>query len=218
MRFALVPLVFLASWVAGAPIVERNGVAYVAPASNGGSQLDQSGGLGEPLNVIVSGLSSSKVLNDEGLKNWARSFKFSTECLGFHIGVKQKSNLGDGRGYQDEIAVIRQDFGDVNLGTCLESLKGGNHFRMWHQSTTGAYFLAASKEEPSTKHHHIIPNGYNIGRDELVAAAAGDTNFKGVKYHTTVEWVTGLLPTGSNGVNHGIALDGRVALLTVTTS
>ncbi|KDQ16114.1 hypothetical protein BOTBODRAFT_268237 [Botryobasidium botryosum FD-172 SS1] len=218
MRFTFLPLFILASWAAAAPVAERDGVAYIAPASNGGSQLDKSAGLGEPLNIIVSGLSSSKVLTDDGIKNWARSYGFSTECLGLHIGDKQQANLGDGKGYKDELAVIRQDFGNVGLGTCLESLTGGNHFRMWRQETTGAYFLAASKEKPASKNHDIVSDGYNIGRDQVVAAATGDTNYKGVKYHTTVEFVTGLLPVGSDGINHGIALDGRVAVLTVTAS
>ncbi|KDQ16117.1 hypothetical protein BOTBODRAFT_130344 [Botryobasidium botryosum FD-172 SS1] len=214
----LFPLLLLVTRIFAIPIAERNGVAFIPPASNGGSQLDESAGLGEPLNVIISGLSTPSVLTNEGIEDYARSFGFSTECLGFHIGDKQKSNLGDGQGYQDEIAVIRQDFGDSTLGTCLESLTGGNHFRFWRQSTTGAYFLAASKEEPVSRNHNIVPNGYDLGRDALVNAAIGKTSYNGVDYSTTVEWLTGLLTPGSEGINHGIAIDGRVALLTVTAS
>jgi len=218
MIATLLPLLLLATRIFAVPITERNGIAFIAPASNGGSQLDQSAGLGEPLNVIISGLSSPSVLTTEGIEDYARSFGFSTECLGFHIGDKQKSNLGDGQGYQDEIAVIRQDFGNSDLGSCLESLTGGNHFRFWKQSTTGAYFLAASKEQPVSQHHDIVPNGYDIGRDNLVNAAVGQTSFNGVDYSTAVEWITGLLTPGSQGINHGIAIDGKVALLTVTVS
>ena len=53
-----------------------------------------------------------------------RSFLYSTEALGIHIGTKQKANTGDGRGYTDEIAVIRQDFGSPELGSLLESVFG----------------------------------------------------------------------------------------------
>ena len=34
-------------------------------------------------------------------------------------------------------------------------------------------------------------------------------------YQTKVEYISDLLPPGATGVNHGIATDGRVALLTV---
>ena len=32
------------------------------------------------------------------------------------------------------------------VGACLESVLGGNHFRIWQQGNTSAWFLAASKE------------------------------------------------------------------------
>lgn len=44
-------LSLLASTLALVAPVRRASVAYIAPASNGGSQLDSSAGLGEPLNV-----------------------------------------------------------------------------------------------------------------------------------------------------------------------
>ncbi len=146
------------------------------------------------------------------------SIEFAKECLGIHSGGAQQANLGDGQGWQNEIAVIRYDYGNQNLGTCLESLKGGNHFRFWRQSTTGAYFLAASVEEDAEEAHTISPNGYdNVsppsqdsamicdkstiqGRDEIVkAATAGTTTANGVKYQTTAKYVTGLLQPGSQG-------------------
>jgi hypothetical protein len=73
-----------------------------------------------------------------------------------------------------------------------------------------------------------------ISSDELVGlATAGQTSFSNVTYMTTNETITGLLPIGTAGVNHGelstlrpsymfillasgIALDGNVALLTIT--
>jgi len=36
---------------------------------------------------------------------------------------------------------LRQDYGDPNLGTCLESLIGGNHFRFISSSLTFALFF-----------------------------------------------------------------------------
>ncbi|KAG6327925.1 hypothetical protein ID866_11164, partial [Astraeus odoratus] len=84
------------------------------------------------------------------------------------------------------------------------------------QADSGALFLAVSQEEPATENHDIVPDGYDVGRDSLVAAAAGETSFNGVTYMTTAVNVTGLLTPGSQGVNHGISQDGTVALLTVT--
>jgi len=181
--------------------------------------LDSSAGLGEPLNLIVSGLSSNLVLSTEGIENWSRSLNYSTECLGLHSGGAQTANTGDGRGWTPEVAVIRFDFGDSALGTCLESIEGGNHFRFWQQSSTGAYFLAVSLEESLKEHHTIAPNGYDIGRDQLVkAATAGPTSYNGVTYTATVEYVTGLLQPGSDGINHNISIDGRVAVVTVAAA
>jgi hypothetical protein len=34
---------------------------------------------------------------------------------------------------ENETAVIRWDYGDPTLGTCKESILGGNHFRYWPQ-------------------------------------------------------------------------------------
>lgn len=91
-----------------------------------------------------------------------------------------------------------------------------------------------SHEEDVTKGHTIEPDGYDIGRDELVAAATdGQTSYNGVTYSTTQETVTGLLKPGTDGINHGsfllllsfretngeiadIAIDGNVILLTVS--
>ncbi|KAF8573540.1 hypothetical protein K439DRAFT_1642923 [Ramaria rubella] len=200
--------------------LEKRATAFFSPADGGGSMLDSSAGLGEPLNVIISGLSSPAVLTDDGVLNWAKSIGFSTECLGIHIGTPQTANLGDGNGAQNEIKVIRQDFGNAELGTCLESAVGGDHFRYWRQNgpsaNSGALFLAVSHEENASTNHDIEPDGYDKGRDELVAAATGTTTFGGVTYSTTSESITGLLPVGSAGINHGIAIDGVVQLLTIT--
>ncbi|THG95180.1 hypothetical protein EW145_g8007 [Phellinidium pouzarii] len=236
------------------PPQKRGTVAFFNPANGGGSMLDNAGdGLGEPLNVIISGLSSSDVLTDDGFLNFAQSLGLSFECLGLHLGAPQSADLGDGNGFVNQTTELRQDYGNAELGTCLETLIGGNHLRyvvallspllsssllsdslyftpnlpplypqrVFRQNGTdadsGALFLAVSKEEDLEESHTIVPDGYDIGRDTLVSTAiAGQTSFGGVTYSTTAENVTGLLPVGSSGVNHGIALDGIVTLLTVT--
>lgn len=201
----------------------KRAVAYYDPRVNGGSMLDlaTSDGLGEPLNVIISGLSSPDVLTDDGILNYARSIDFSEECFGLHLGDPQSANLGDGNGFVNQTIELRSDFDNAEVGTCLESLVGGNHFRVFRQNgslaDSGALFLAVSQEENVFEHHTIAPDGYDVGRDKLVAAAtAGQTSFGGVTYSTTAESITGLMDAGSTGVNHGIAVDGIVKLLTVT--
>jgi len=51
---------------------------------------------------------------------------------------------------ENETAVIRYNYGDPALGTCQESIQGGNHFRYWVQNgpqrNSGAVFIAFSYE------------------------------------------------------------------------
>jgi hypothetical protein len=69
----------------------------------------------------------------------------STECLGIHIGNPQTANLGDGNGNVAQLMELRQEESAI-FGTCVESLIGGNHLRMYRQNgavhPTGALFLA----------------------------------------------------------------------------
>ena len=51
------------------------------------------------------------------------------ECLDIHIGDPQSANLGDGNGWVDQTILLREDYGITGIGTCLQSLIGGNHFR-----------------------------------------------------------------------------------------
>ncbi|KAI5114719.1 hypothetical protein M0805_006933, partial [Coniferiporia weirii] len=93
-------------------IPDTEAVAFFNPTDGGGSLLDDAGGgLGEPLNVIISGLSSPDVLTDDGFLNFARSIGFSTECLGIHLGGPQSANLGDGNGAVNQTIELRMDFG-----------------------------------------------------------------------------------------------------------
>ena len=120
-----------------------------------------------------------------------RSIGFAGECLGQHVGSDQSADLGDGNGYserlfhhliwyvafqhcfisENETAVIRWDYGDPSVGTCKETIQGGNHFRYWVQNGpkanrsvlnftphflfslfisfySGAIFMALSYEQP----------------------------------------------------------------------
>lgn len=64
------------------------------------------------------------------LIRYTKGSNSSTECLGIHLGGPQSANLGDGNGSVNQTVEIRQDFGNSDVGTCGESLVGGNHFRL----------------------------------------------------------------------------------------
>ena len=139
---------------------------------------------------------------------------------------------------------MRWAYGDPVLGTCTETIQGGNHFRYWIQDgsdrNSGAIFMALSYEKPIKEGHDIIDNGYNLGRDWLVGNAtslteiptsnltnsssySGSTSYKGYTYQTSVQYVSGLLSNTSDGINHyqGFsenAVDGLVAVMTVSIS
>ncbi|KAF7973166.1 hypothetical protein HWV62_15847 [Athelia sp. TMB] len=199
----------------------RLSVPYYDPNANGGSMLNNAlDGYGEPLNVIISALSSPEVLQYEGFYNYAQAIGFSEECFGIHLGDPFSANLGDGNGWVNQTVELRQDYDLPDIGTCLESLIGGNHFRLYIQNgpaaDSGALFLAVSKEEPLSEQHNVVPDGYNIGRDLLSASAIGVTSYNGIIYSTVGVKVTGLLPAGSVGVNHNISTDGYTTVLTVT--
>lgn len=209
----------LFSFITGASAklnTDPKAVAYYEPKALGGSMLTVQR---EPMNIIISGLSDPAALTNRGVTNWANSIHFGAECLGIHLGGYQAANLGDGNGVVNQTTILREDY-KLPIGTCLQSLIGGNHFRIWRQngpqSNSGALFLAGSAEETAAQNHDIIPNGYDIGRDDIVKRAiAGQTSFSGIIYTTTVQWLPNLLPFTANEINHNIAVDGRVALLTI---
>ena len=92
---------------------------------------------------------------------------------------------------------------------------------------------SASKEKDSSRNHRIDDDGYNRGRDFFVERAVAGTHWQGMWWKAEVEWRTGLMPHGKKGmvlsisialanvkmyilgINHGIPVDGRVAILTV---
>ncbi|KAJ7043293.1 hypothetical protein C8F04DRAFT_944569 [Mycena alexandri] len=193
-------------------------VEYYDPRLTGGSMLTVQD---EPLNIIVSALSSPDALTIRGIINYGNALGYGDDCLGIHLGGPQAADLGDGNGIVNQTQMMREDYGNTAIGTCLETLEGGNHYRVFRQNgslaDSGALFLAASKEDPITQQHNIVPNGYNIGRDQVVATATGGiVSFSGVDYSTSVRYVSGLLPVGSDGINHNISIDGMTAVLTVS--
>ncbi|KAG1748596.1 hypothetical protein EDB19DRAFT_1682560 [Suillus lakei] len=200
----------------GLPKIE---IGWTDPRLNGGRFLDfTTPKYGEPLNVIISNQSDPFILTDAGFRLYYKSIGFSEECLGLHYGDIHEADLGDGDSKKSEHILARQYYFPM-WGTCWESIAGGNHFRAWKQNgsaiDTGAWFLAVSKEMDSTKNHMIIPDGYNIGRDLLVEAAASVSHWNSRWWQADVEWRTGLLEPGHKGINHAIAQDGRIAILTV---
>ncbi|WFD00971.1 hypothetical protein MYAM1_003730 [Malassezia yamatoensis] len=149
---------------------------WTSPKEGEGSMLDITGnGFREPINVIISGHSDLSVLSEHGLLNYVRSIGFSFECLHLHLGGLQFANLGDGHGWQPQLfeyrSLIYPGSLGVWLGSCWESLAGGNHFRVWKQNgslaDTGAWFLAVSKEEdaislyrlPNEADHSVVLHG-----------------------------------------------------------
>ncbi|EIN12864.1 hypothetical protein PUNSTDRAFT_61150 [Punctularia strigosozonata HHB-11173 SS5] len=193
-------------------------IGWFDPRQNGGRLLDfATRKYGEPLNVIISGLSDPYILTEDGLHDYAKSIGFAEECLGLHYGTIHQADLGDGAGRKDEQYLARQNY-FPQWGTCWESAIGGNHFRAWKQNGTeansGAWFLGVSKELDSGKRHTIAPDGYNVGRDLLVEAAISGSRWRGMWWKADLQWER-LLEAGSEGVNHGIEQDGLVAVLTV---
>ncbi|KAG7445572.1 uncharacterized protein BT62DRAFT_932698 [Guyanagaster necrorhizus] len=231
-------------------------VAYYNPYDDRGSMLTTilgtyPPGQQEPLNMIISGNSDEAVLalqqTDGGLLNYFLSLSFAGECLGLHEGDSQQANLGDGKGLLNQTAVMRYDYGDSSVGTCTETVQGGNHFRYWVQNGTGAnsgaIFMAASYEEPEAEGHDIVVNGYNLGRDYIIgnitgsviptltltnaSTFSGSTSYGNYTYQTSVMYASGLLQNTSIGINHNLtvwvegvtnAVDGLVAVLDVSIS
>ncbi|KZS92121.1 hypothetical protein SISNIDRAFT_394690, partial [Sistotremastrum niveocremeum HHB9708] len=192
-------------------------VGWLDPRIAGGSMIDfTTPRRGEPLNLILSGLSDSRILSDSGFKAYITAIGFAPECLGIHVGTLHRADLGDGNGAQIENFLGRQSyFNNPVYGSCIESLAGGHHFRGWKQAGTGAWFLGVSKELYIGKHHVIAPDGYNLGRNWFVERALQGGKTGAVQWTAKVEWNEDLLEPGRKGINHGIKQDGRVAIVTV---
>ncbi|GAA5953794.1 hypothetical protein JCM3765_006968 [Sporobolomyces pararoseus] len=205
-------------------------LGFYNPRDTGGSWLTTWNGAvhGEPLNVVISANSDPAILTYEGFLDYCYSLWFSPQCLHWYdAGSQQTANLGDGNGLLNQTTILRYNYDDPIFGTCSQTLQGGNHFRVFRQNGTqansGAWFLAVSKEHNLGKKHLIIPNGYDLGRDEVVYLA---TNPNGTRspvskalYSTTVTALQGPAYFGdisANDINHEIGIDGRIAVLTIS--
>lgn len=206
--------------------VRQSGQGYSDPSSGGGSMLTRLNSgtqVGEPLNVIISGDSDKDVLTPEGASEYFESLFFSPgDCLGMSAGGPQQANLGDGNEWKDQVDVLRFNYYQGDGGSCLESIRGGNHLRYFMQNgssaNTGAIFIAASVEYNASQSHNIVPQGYDLGREWLVGNAtnsSGTTSPGGYKYTTTSTSVPLLQSVTQGNINHGISVDGNVAVLTV---
>ncbi len=97
-----------------------------------------------------------------------------------------------------------------------------NHFRLYEQdplagNNQGAYFIAASIEkfnidyaDPLKSYHDVVTNGYNQGRDDLLADIKTAAKKQG--WRVQVEEYPTAPGTGSNGVNY----DGNIYVVTLT--
>lgn len=204
---------------------QSNSQGFYSPAANGGSMLTgNTGSAGEPLNIIISSQSSPGVLNQPGFEEFSRAIYFSPgSCLNISEGGYQTANLGDGNGYKPQTNIMRYNYKQGDGGTCIESLKGGNHFRYWIQNgsaaDSGAIFVAASVELNATLHHTIASNGYDEGRDEFVGnATAGTLTSPGGFQYTVSKTTNDQLLNGlqASQINHDIGIDGVVYVLTIT--
>ncbi|KAJ7739027.1 hypothetical protein DFH07DRAFT_752288, partial [Mycena maculata] len=93
----------LPSLLSATPLTRR-GVDFINPTLAGGSWPDQSAGLGEPLNVVISAQSSPEVLALDGFLQYAQAIGFNIEYLGLRLGTAQSTNLRDGRGEVNQTA------------------------------------------------------------------------------------------------------------------
>ena len=64
------------------------------------------------------------------------------------------------------------------------------------------YSLTKFLLQDYTKHHMIVPNGYNIGRDFLVEKAVAGSWWRGISWVADVEWREGLIEPGFRGIDH----------------
>jgi len=213
-------ILILALAIAALQVATATSKGYADPHKNGGKMITDSK---EPVNVIIVGSSDKSLLTNDGFNKYAKSINFDVGSFFVELGGKQKLNLGDGKGSRDQKGLRR-------AGQMLkESLHGGNHFRYWIQNgpeaNTSAIFIAASVESAKRKkgnvQHDIVPDGYNMGRDQLVGnATSKPTSFQGTKFETKLlSMDTSLVkPNERKNLNHGINCDGKVAILRVTVS
>jgi hypothetical protein len=105
---------------------------YLNPACGGGSttfHFKDAPQNVEPLNVIVDMPAIPDMNATAAITSWLASINLSDECMGLHLSGVAIANLGDSRGDRPPDFLFRENFGDLKLGTCQESIKGGLHLR-----------------------------------------------------------------------------------------
>lgn len=135
----------------------------------------------EPLNLIITstsnitqaglGRNNSEIfLASGGLSQYLSALNFSDECLGLHLSTPALAAINSPQPQLLDF-LYRENFGLGDSGSCLETVKGGFHFRGWRQNLTGAWLLASSQEKNLTEQHDLVPNGYDLGRNEVARRA-----------------------------------------------
>ena len=76
--------------------------------------------------------------------------------------------------------VLRWNYGSPDIGTCRESISGGNHIRWLRQriGTTTSIFLTVSYEQSLANLHNLQRDGYNRGRDDVVRIATQENGIE----------------------------------------
>jgi hypothetical protein len=111
----------------------------------------------------------------------------------------------------------------MRIGGKFSELGSGiNHFRLYEQQTLpgnnqGAYFITASREnfdldvaDPPQSYHDVATNGYNQGRDDLLA----DIRTAAKEQGWTVQVAE--YPTAPGTGSNGISYDGNIYVVTLT--
>lgn len=194
----------------------------------------------EPLNIVISGLSdfpsniyalsgqkaipsgnvTSILYEPHGLADYLNALNFSDECLHLHLSTPAMAAISSPNLHLLDF-LYREDFGVLDAqtsGSCRETLEGGYHFRGFRQNQTGAWFLGASQELNLTLKHDLVPNGYDLGRDEVVRRARiGGVDGRGCTWPAAeVRDARGVLSRDDGSSwNHGIGIDGLVKVIIV---
>lgn len=182
-------------------------------------EFDVNNTIQEPLNVIVSGASDPYYNTLDNFNNWLWAVGMDpTECFGIHGGGYDYVDLADGNPLQQQLEEPRQVTIGDGVGSCGESLLGGNHLRVYQQNGTNAWFLAASTEHLVNGQHDIDNDGYNVGRDQFVAKALQGGSYNNCNFPGATSAVDSTDPalTGPPGhvFNHGF-FNNKTTILTL---
>jgi hypothetical protein len=214
--------------------INLNGGAYAGPNSQkiqlGGwypatdwiAKVQQTDLQGDPINVMLSGAGNVSMdtlltaLNNvspaDGNPSWQAVGILPLGCANGLLADVDPAQLP----LVPADYVVQQY--TVREGGCTSILMTGvDHFRAWQQGASGAWFIAASTEEPcgpTTPNHCVI--SYQAGRSELVTdilAAARNNNWQ-----VATDDVAGAYPIGHTDQPNGNnpTYDGHVEVITLT--